>query len=95
MKNCGYTVNNGDYTVKNGVNTVKNGGYTVENGGYTANPVEIGKFLFKDGKVFTLARISSPSRNCVGLGEYCGALDWCCDPYSCNDGFWPIIGRCV
>nr|GFC04958.1 hypothetical protein [Tanacetum cinerariifolium] len=49
-----------------------------------AKPVEIGKFLLEDGKVFTLARKSSPSRNCVTLGEPCGAFDRCCDPFYCD-----------
>ncbi|KAL5697944.1 hypothetical protein ACHQM5_029041 [Ranunculus cassubicifolius] len=30
--------------------------------------------------------------NCVGQGEPCGALDWCCDPYYCYGG--PFKGRC-
>ncbi|GKE15920.1 hypothetical protein Tco_1423497 [Tanacetum coccineum] len=29
-----------------------------------ANPAQIGKFILEDGKVLTLLRKSSPSRNC-------------------------------
>nr|GEU55451.1 RNA-directed DNA polymerase, eukaryota [Tanacetum cinerariifolium] len=60
-----------------------------------AKPVEVGKFFFEDGKVFALGRKLSPSRNCVNLGEPCGALDHCCDPYYCAGGaFWWIQGYC-
>ncbi|GJW86270.1 hypothetical protein Tco_0161610 [Tanacetum coccineum] len=60
-----------------------------------AKQVEIGKFLLEDGKVFTLARKSSPGRNCVTLGEPCGALDRCCDPFYCDGWAWPITGKCA
>ncbi|PWA78189.1 hypothetical protein CTI12_AA214610 [Artemisia annua] len=56
-----------------------------------ANPVQIGKFFLEDGKVLTLSQKSSPSRNCVGADQPCGALDWCCEGLSC-DGFFD--GRC-
>nr|GEX91168.1 mitogen-activated protein kinase kinase kinase 5-like isoform X1 [Tanacetum cinerariifolium] len=56
-----------------------------------ANPIQIGKFHLKDGKVLTLSRRSSPSRNCVGPDQPCGALDWCCEGLYC-DGFFD--GRC-
>nr|GEY50149.1 hypothetical protein [Tanacetum cinerariifolium] len=60
-----------------------------------AKRVEVGKFLFEDGKVFALGRKLSPSRNCVDLGQPCGALDHCCDPYYCAGGaFWWIQGYC-
>ncbi|GJX77466.1 hypothetical protein Tco_0324277 [Tanacetum coccineum] len=52
-----------------------------------AKPVEIGKFRLEDGKVFTLARKSAPSRNCVEKGQKCGIFDWdwiiCCGTYQC------------
>nr|GEV46715.1 RNA-directed DNA polymerase, eukaryota [Tanacetum cinerariifolium] len=60
-----------------------------------AKPFEFGKFVMKDGKVMTLARKSSPSKNCVGYDQPCGALDWCCDPYKCGwYSGWPVYGRC-
>ncbi|PWA73573.1 hypothetical protein CTI12_AA252410 [Artemisia annua] len=59
-----------------------------------AKPIEIGKFLLEDGKVLTLARKSSPSRNCVDVYQPCGMFHWCCDPYYCCDGA-PIYGTCV
>ncbi|GKA57334.1 hypothetical protein Tco_0756522 [Tanacetum coccineum] len=58
-----------------------------------AHRVQIGKFLLDDGKVVTLSRKSSPSRNCVPPGEDqpCGLLDWCCEGLKC-DGYGD--GRC-
>ncbi|GJS07558.1 retrotransposon protein, putative, ty1-copia subclass [Tanacetum coccineum] len=52
-----------------------------------ANPVETGNFILEDGKVLTLSRKSSPSRNCIYQGQPCGALDWCCEGLVC-DGFF-------
>nr|GEU37866.1 acyl transferase/acyl hydrolase/lysophospholipase [Tanacetum cinerariifolium] len=57
----------------------------------TANPVQIGKFVLEDGKVLTLSRKSSPSRNCIDPYPPCGALDWCCEGLKC-DGI--ISGKC-
>nr|GEY01680.1 ribonuclease H-like domain-containing protein [Tanacetum cinerariifolium] len=50
------------------------------------NRVQIGKFHLEDGKVLTLSRKSSPSRNCVPPGEDqpCGAFDWCCEGLICD-----------
>nr|GEY60522.1 hypothetical protein [Tanacetum cinerariifolium] len=56
-----------------------------------ANPVQIGKFLLEDGKVLTLSRKSSPSRNCISGDQPCGAFDWCCEGLSCDGTF---DGRC-
>ncbi|GKF95179.1 hypothetical protein Tco_0287914, partial [Tanacetum coccineum] len=54
--------------------------------------VEIGKFLLEDGKVLTLARKLSPSRNCVGnFEDPCGWLDHCCGDLQCDGRF---NGRC-
>nr|GEV97899.1 Ras-related protein RABF1 [Tanacetum cinerariifolium] len=39
---------------------------------HDARKVEIGTFLLEDGKVLTLARKLSPSRNCVGTVDPCG-----------------------
>nr|GFC28660.1 hypothetical protein [Tanacetum cinerariifolium] len=55
------------------------------------NPVQIGKFLLEDGKVLTLSRKSSPSKNCIYPDQPCGLLDWCCEGLWC-DG--PFDGRC-
>ncbi|GKA50456.1 hypothetical protein Tco_0743529 [Tanacetum coccineum] len=56
---------------------------SLHHAGMEMTKLEIGKFVLEDGKVLTLSRKSSPSRNCVGLNQQCGALDWCCDPYNC------------
>nr|GEZ34134.1 hypothetical protein [Tanacetum cinerariifolium] len=56
-----------------------------------ANPVQIGIFRLEDGKELKLSRKSSPGRNCVDLGQPCGLLDHCCDPYFC-DGYF--AGTC-
>ncbi|GKA68101.1 hypothetical protein Tco_0768018 [Tanacetum coccineum] len=56
-----------------------------------ANPVQIGKFILEYGKVLTLSRKSSPSRNCIDPYQPCGALDWCCEGLKC-DGI--ISGKC-
>nr|GEY38509.1 tetratricopeptide-like helical domain-containing protein [Tanacetum cinerariifolium] len=52
-----------------------------------ANPIQIGKFHLKDGKVLTLSRKSSPSRNCVGPYQPCSPLDWCCEGLTCDRWF--------
>ncbi|PWA75699.1 hypothetical protein CTI12_AA217680 [Artemisia annua] len=56
-----------------------------------ANPVQIGKFLLEDGKILTLSRQSSPSRNCIYPDQPCGLLDWCCEGLRCDGAF---DGRC-
>ncbi|PWA40100.1 hypothetical protein CTI12_AA566010 [Artemisia annua] len=56
-----------------------------------ANPVQIGQFLLEDGNVLTLSRKSSPSPNCIGLNQPCGALHWCCAGLVCDGVF---SGRC-
>ncbi|GKB01052.1 hypothetical protein Tco_0829096, partial [Tanacetum coccineum] len=58
-----------------------------------AEPVEIGKLRLEDGKVFTLARKSAPSKRCVPAGQPCGLLNWCCGDLWCVAG-WPIYGIC-
>nr|GEY27909.1 ribosome biogenesis regulatory protein homolog [Tanacetum cinerariifolium] len=52
-----------------------------------ANPIQIGKFHLKDGKVLTLSRKSSPSRNCVGPYQPCSPPDWCCEVLTCDPWF--------
>nr|GEV14203.1 RNA-directed DNA polymerase, eukaryota, reverse transcriptase zinc-binding domain protein [Tanacetum cinerariifolium] len=56
-----------------------------------ANPVQIGKLLLEDGKVLTLSRKLSRSRNCIYQDQPCGWFDRCCDGLSCDGVF---DGRC-
>ncbi|GJU86138.1 hypothetical protein Tco_1293684 [Tanacetum coccineum] len=60
-----------------------------------ANPVETGNFILEDGKVLTLSRKSSPSRNCIYQGQPCGALDWCCEGLVCDGFFKGTCNSCV
>nr|GEZ04615.1 tetratricopeptide-like helical domain-containing protein [Tanacetum cinerariifolium] len=52
-----------------------------------ANPIQIGKFHLEDGKVLTLSRKSSPSRNCVGsLIKFTWYKEPLEDPYDIPSG---------
>nr|XP_043625871.1 uncharacterized protein LOC122597330 [Erigeron canadensis] len=56
------------------------------------NPVQLGRFSLKDGRLVTLSRhVNGKENSCVPPDDPCGALDWCCEGLTC-DGYFD--GRC-
>lgn len=53
-------------------------------------PLQIGRFMLRDGNLSTLLRPVNGTANCVGFDTECGAFTgWCCGELYCDNG------RCV